>query len=69
MQSLTAANVRKTPGKSALINIVTDSGRTQMKRKVYFHQEVEKATHEVVDPGRREHDAQINKARSCTSRE
>ena len=50
MQSLTAANVRKTLGKSALINIVTDSSRTQMKREVYFHLRVEKATHEVVDP-------------------
>jgi hypothetical protein len=36
MQSLTAANVRKTPGKSALINIVTDSGRAQLKRDVYL---------------------------------
>ena len=51
------------------MNIVTNSGSTRKKRDVYFHRELEKATHEVVEPGRREHGAQINEARECTSRE
>ena len=68
MQSLAAATSER-PWKSPLINIVTNSGRTRKKREVYFNRELDQATHGVVEPGRREHDAQINEARECTSRE